>query len=316
MQSHGLSEPSMAAAHQVGSRRRERIVQQLFLLPAIAYILIFFGYPVVKNVVMGFQDYSMKSFFTGKAPWVGLQNYETVVASPIFSTALVNTIVFTIGSIAGQFVIGLAIALYFRRRFPLNDLLRSLILLPWLLPLIVSSAIWRWLLDQDNGALNRILDLLQLADRPGWLTTTSLALVACILVNIWVGIPFNVAILYSGLQEIPEELYEAAQMDGANRFKRLIYITLPALANTIITVFILNLAKVMNLFESVFVTQSAGTYDVSQVLQTYIYNKTFSASFSDYGYTTAVGLFKSFVGMILVLGCNYASKKVRGRGIV
>ena len=100
------------------------------------------------------------------------------------------------------------------------------------------------------------------------------------------------------------------------RFKRLIYITLPALANTIITVFILNLAKVMNLFESVFVTQSAGRYDVSQVLQTYIYNKTFSASFSDYGYTTAVGLFKSFVGMILVLGCNYASKKVRGRGIV
>ena len=103
---------------------------------------------------------------------------------------------------------------------------------------------------------------------------------------------------------------------GANRLKRLIYITLPALANTIITVFILNLAKVMNLFESVFVTQSAGTYDVSQVLQTYVYNKTFSASFSDYGYTTAVGLFKSFVGMILVLGCNYASKKVRGRGIV
>ena len=93
-------------------------------------------------------------------------------------------------------------------------------------------------------------------------------------------------------------------------------ITLPALANTIITVFILNLAKVMNLFESVFVLQSPITYAKSQVLQTYVYTKTFSGGNSDYGYTTAVGLFKSFVGMILVLGCNWASKKVRGRGIV
>ena len=147
---------------------------------------------------------------------------------------------------------------------------------------------------------------------------------------------YNLVLMRNFFEGIPESLFEAAQIDGANRFKRLIYITLPALANTIITVFILNLAKVMNLFESVFVTMnnavldvaevlqtyvyrktfSSGTYDVSQVLQTYIYNKTFSASFSDYGYTTAVGLFKSFVGMILVLGCNYASKKVRGRGIV
>ncbi len=152
MQSHGSSRPVAPAARRVGNKRWERVVQLLFLLPAVAYILAFFGYPVVKNVVMGFQDYTMKSFFTGEAPWVGLQNYDTVVRSPIFSSALVNTVLFTVGSIAGQFTIGLAIALYFRKRFPLNNLLRSLILLPWLLPLIVSSAIWRWLLDQDNGA--------------------------------------------------------------------------------------------------------------------------------------------------------------------
>ena len=108
----------------------------------------------------------------------------------------------------------------------------------------------------------------------------------------------------------------SALIYGANRWKRLIYITLPALANTIITVFILNLAKVMNLFESVFVTMNNAVLDVAEVLQTYVYRKTFSSGNSDYGYTTAVGLFKSFVGMILVLSCNYASKKVRGRGIV
>ena len=135
------------------------------------------------------------------------------------------------------------------------------------------------------------------------------------IMNVWKDTGWGTILFLATLSGISPDLYEAAQIDGANRFKRLIYITLPALANTIITVFILNLAKVMNLFESVFVLQSPITYAKSQVLQTYVYTKTFSGGNSDYGYTTAVGLFKSFVGMILVLGCNWASKKVRGRGI-
>lgn len=275
MQSYGSRGPSAAAARRVSSRRRERIVQLLFLLPAVAYILVFFGYPVVKNVIMGFQDYSMKSFFTGEAPWVGLRNYDIVVTSPIFSSALVNTIVFTVGSIAGQFVIGLAIALYFRKRFPLNDLLRSLILLPWLLPLIVSSAIWRWLLDQDNGALNRILDLLQLADRPGWLTTTSLALVACILVNIWIGIPFNVAILYSGLQEIPEELYEAGQLDGATGWNAFRWITWPMLRPVVSVVLMLGVIYTLKVMDLILGLTGGGPANSSQTLATQSYHLSF-----------------------------------------
>ncbi len=275
MPSFGTNGPSVAVARRAGSRRRERFIQQLFLLPAVAYILIFFGYPVVKNVVMGFQNYSMKSFFTGKAPWVGLQNYESVVSSPIFSSALINTIVFTICSIAGQFVIGLAIALYFRKRFPLNDLLRSLILLPWLLPLIVSSAIWRWLLDQDNGALNRILELLLLADRPGWLTTTSLSLVACILVNIWIGIPFNVAILYSGLQEIPEELYEAGQLDGATGWTAFRWITWPLMRPVVSVVLMLGVIYTLKVMDLILGLTGGGPANSSQTLATQSYHLSF-----------------------------------------
>jgi len=112
-------------------------------------------------------------------------------------------------------------------------------------------------------------------------------------------------------------IYEAASIDGAGRWKKMWYITLPSLANTIITVLILNLAKIMNLFESVFVLQNDAVMDVSQVLQTYVYYQTFnSGGIPDYGYTTAIGLFRSLVGMTLMLICNYASKKVRGRGIV
>ena len=127
---------------------------------------------------------------------------------------------------------------------------------------------------------------------------------------------YNLVLMRNFFEGIPESLFEAAQIDGANRFKRLIYITLPALANTIITVFILNLAKVMNLFESVFVLYNDTVRPKADVLQTYTYRQTFGSGTPSYGYTTAVGLFRSVVSCILVLICNYASKKVRGRGIV
>src|SRR3954447_3134944 len=177
-----VSAPAARRRPRPTSRRRQRTVELLFLVPAVAYLLLFFGYPIVKNVVMGFQHYTNATFFTGVAPWVGVDNYSTVIHSAVFNKATVNTLLFTAGSIAGQFTIGLAIALYFQKRFPLSGVLRSLLLLPWLIPLIVSSAIWRWILDEDNGSLNRLLAGLHLATgHPGWLTSTSLALIAVIL---------------------------------------------------------------------------------------------------------------------------------------
>jgi len=120
------------------------------------------------------------------------------------------------------------------------------------------------------------------------------------------------------LAGINTELYEAASIDGAGRWGKMRYITYPALRNTILTVLILNLAKVMNLFESAFVLQNDAVLDTANVLETYIYYQTFnSGAIPNYGYTTAIGLFKSLVGCILVLACNHLSKKIRdGRGIV
>ena len=123
-------------------------------------------------------------------------------------------------------------------------------------------------------------------------------------------------IFLATLSGINPELYEAADIDGATRLQKIRYVTMPALANTIITVLILNLAKVMNLFESVFVMYNIAVYDVSDVISTYIYRQTFNTFTPDYGFSTAVGLFKSLVGCVLVLVCNYLSKKTRGRGIV
>jgi multiple sugar transport system permease protein len=283
-----VSAPATPRRHRLTSRRRQRTVELLFLLPAVAYLVAFFGYPIVKNVLMGFQHYTSSTFFTGVAPWVGLDNYSAVVHSAVFSKAAVNTLLFTVGSIAGQFTIGLAIALYFQRRFPLSGVLRSLLLLPWLIPLIASSAIWRWILDEDNGALNRLLDALPLAlGHPGWLTSTSLALIAVMLVNIWIGIPFNTTILYGGLQDIPEDLYEAAALDGATGWKAFRYITWPLLRPVVNVVLVLGVVYTLKVVDIILGLTRGGPANATQTIATQSYHLSF-AEF-DFGQGAALG---------------------------
>lgn len=257
--------------------RHQRLTVALFLGPAIAYMVLFFGYPVVKNLLMGFQEYTISTFFTGEAPWVWFDNYAKVLSSPLFRTALFNTIVFTIGSIAGQFCCGLAIALFFRRRFPLSGLLRSLILLPWLVPLIVASAVWRWLLDTDAGALNRFLMGTGLTDTGiPWLTSTSLALIAVIGVNIWIGIPFNTVILHGGLQGIPNELYEAGELDGAIGWRAFRYITWPMLRPVVSVVLVLGVVYTLKVLDIILGLTNGGPANATQILSTQAYELSFT----------------------------------------
>jgi multiple sugar transport system permease protein len=269
-------------------RFQNRAAQVLFLAPAAIYMVAFFGYPIVKNFVMAFQEYSTSTFYTGEAPWVGLANYIEVMSSPVFSKSLLNTVLFTVGSIAGQFVIGLALAVFFRRRFPLNGVLRSLILLPWLIPLIVSGAVWRWILDKDNGALNRFLAAIAVApDHPGWLTSTSLALIAVILVNIWIGIPFNLTILYGGLQDIPEELYEAASLDGAGGWRRFRYVTWPLLRPVVSVVLVLGVVYTIKVLDVILALTGGGPANASQTIATQSYQLSFTQF--DFGQGAALG---------------------------
>jgi multiple sugar transport system permease protein len=253
---------------------RENITKALFVVPAGLYILLFFGYPVVKNIVMSLQDYTTKTFFTGEAPWVGLSNYVTVITSNLFWPSLINTALFTIGSIAGQFVIGLALAAFFKRRFPLGNFLRSMLLLPWLLPLIVASATWRSILDQDSGILNRFLGTLGIEAIP-WLTDPSVALTAVILVNIWIGIPFNVTILYGGLQDIPDELYEAGALDGATGWKAFWHITWPNLRPVVSVVLLLGVVYTLKVLDIILGLTNGGPANATQTLAIRSYQESF-----------------------------------------
>jgi multiple sugar transport system permease protein len=268
--------PAITASARKTGRRGEKIAEILFVVPAALAIAVLFGYPVVKNLVMSFQDYTLRTFFTGEAPWVGLENIAAVVDDAVFTKAVVNTALFTAGSILGQFVIGLALALFFHRNFPLNGVLRALFLLPWLLPLIVGSAAWRAILEQDSGILNVMLQRTGIVDSPvPWLTSPDVALVAVILVNIWLGIPFNLTLLYSGLQDIPEELYEAGALDGATGWKAFRHITLPNLREVISIVLMLGVVYTLKVIDIILGLTGGGPANATETIATQSYERSF-----------------------------------------
>jgi multiple sugar transport system permease protein len=268
--------PSAKSAPARKGRRGAELAKILFVVPAALALVALFGYPVVKNLVMSFQDYGLRTFFTGEAPWVGLQNYVTVVTDDVFSKALVNTALFTIGSIAGQYVIGMLLALFFHKHFPLSGVLRALFLLPWLIPLIVGSAAWRAILEQDSGILNVTLLNLGIINAPiPWLTSPDVALIAIILVNIWLGIPFNMTLLYSGLQHIPDELYEAGAMDGATGWKAFWNITLPNMRAVVGVVLMLGVIYTLKVIDIILGLTQGGPANATQTIATQSYRDSF-----------------------------------------
>jgi multiple sugar transport system permease protein len=270
------SEPSGAPPARRSARRREELGKILFLVPAAVAMLLLFGYPIVKNLLMSFQEYGLKTFFTGKAPFVGFANYVEVFTDNLFSKALVNTALFTIGSIVGQFVIGLALALFFHRNFPLSGVIRALFLLPWLLPLIVASASWRSILEQDSGILNVTLLRVGLIDTPiPWLTSPDVALVAVILVNIWIGVPFNLTLLYSGLQAIPDELYEAGALDGATHWRAFRHLTWPNLRPVVSVVLVLGVVYTLKVIDIILGLTGGGPANATQTIATQSYQRSF-----------------------------------------
>jgi multiple sugar transport system permease protein len=282
-----MSNPSTLAKPASESRRgtwlggldhrlRERVTQWLFLAPALIFLLLFFGYPAVTNVAMSLQHYSTTTFLTGEAPFVGFDNYLRMARSPLFAKAVVNTALFTVGSIIGQFVIGLALAVFFYRRFPLGGVMRSLLLLPWLLPVIASSSVWRWILDLDSGVMNQILATTHLsAAGIPWLTNPSVAMITVIAVNIWIGIPFNLTILYGGLKAIPIDLYEAAALDGATGWRAFRYITWPMLRPVVTVVLVLGVVYTLKTLDIVLGLTNGGPANATQTLATRAYQVSF-----------------------------------------
>ncbi len=279
-----------------------------FLAPAVAYVLLFFAYPLVQNIVMSLQHYTSASFYTGQAPYVGFANYTAIFHNSAFGSAVETTVIFVVASLFFQFTIGLALAVFFTRKFPLNALLRSLLLVPWLLPLVVSGTVFRWIFDANNGVLDQMLQSLHLISHPiYWLSNPGSALIAVIIVNVWVGIPFNMVILYGGLQGISESLLEAAELDGANAWQRFLYVSFPLLKPVTTVVLTLGLVYTIKVFDVIMVMTQGGPAGATQTLTIWAYNLSF-INFN-FGQGAAAG------NLLILVALAFGVLYIRGAGM-
>ncbi|MET7392892.1 sugar ABC transporter permease [Dactylosporangium sp. NPDC005572] len=283
-----------------------------FLAPVLAYLAAFYAYPLYRNVDLSVRHYTVRSFVQGGAPFSGLDNYRTVLDDPTFAPALTHTVVFTAASLAVQFAAGLALAVFFNRHFPLSGLLRALFLVPWLLPLIVSASTWSWMLNSDSGIVNSILGWIGV-DPVNWLTSPDWSLASVIIVNIWIGIPFNLVVLYSGLQVIPAQLYEAAALDGASGWQQFWQITFPLLRPVSAITLLLGLVYTLKVFDIIWIMTKGGPVDSSTTFATWSYRLGFGNMLPEFGPGAAVG--NLLILTALAFGLLYVRiqrKQVRG----
>jgi multiple sugar transport system permease protein len=294
------------ASHAQRTRGREHRKRQwaawAFTLPLVVYLAGFYLYPLYRNLDLSLHHYTVRSFVDGNAPFSGLDNFTQVLHDPTFWPAMRNTLVFTAASIAVQYAAGLALAVFFNRNFRLSGLLRALFLIPWLLPLIVSSSTWAWMFNSESGVLNYALHFVGVAP-VDWLTSPDWALTSVIIANIWIGIPFNLVILYSGLQNIPGELYEAASLDGAGAWQQFRRITFPLLRPVSAITLLLGLVYTLKVFDLIWIMTKGGPGDASSTLATWSYRLGFGSLLPQFGPGAAVG--NILILIALVFGLFY-----------
>jgi multiple sugar transport system permease protein len=267
---------------------RAQFTAWLFIAPVAIYLLVFYAYPLYRNLDLSLRDYTLRSFIDGTAPFVGFDNYIAVFTDATFAPALVNTAVFTGISILFQFSIGLALAVFFFTSFPLAATLRALFLVPWLLPLLVSASVWAWMLNSESGVVNAVIESLGL-HQINWLTSPQWALISVLIANIWIGVPFNLAILYSGLQGIPTEIYEAASLDGANAWQTFWRITFPLLRPVAAITILLGLIYTLKVFDIIWIMTQGGPVNASTTLAIWSYRLGFGGESPELSPAAAVG---------------------------
>lgn len=270
------------------SRSAERFTAWAFLAPLVVYLAVFYVYPLYRNVDLSLHFYTVRSFVQGGAAFAGMDNYATVFGDPTFTRALVNTLLFTFGSLVFQYGIGLALAVFFDRHFPLSATLRALFLVPWLLPLIVSASTWAWMLNSESGVVNALLGALGF-DQVNWLTSPDWSLVSVTIANVWIGVPFNLVILYSGLRAIPPEVYEAAALDGATGWQRFRSVTFPLLRPVSAITLLLGLVYTLKVFDIIWIMTRGGPSGASTTLATWSYQLGFGSPVPRFGQGAAVG---------------------------
>ncbi|ADK82362.1 binding-protein-dependent transport systems inner membrane component [Sediminispirochaeta smaragdinae DSM 11293] len=264
----------------------------LFVLPALLYMLAFVGYPIISNFILSVQDVTVTTINAPTKDFVGFENYRTLLEDEVLITSIRNTFIFTIACLIFQFLIGFALALFFNKDFPFAKPLRGLLMIPWMIPMTVSGLMFKFMFSTNVGIINQLLQMSRVIEEPiEWLMHPGSAMFSLIATNTWIGIPFNMILLSTGLTTIPPELYEAAAIDGANKRQSFFKITVPLLKSAIEAVLILGFIYTFKVFDLVFVMTNGGPVNSTHLLSTYSYKLSFGLFKYSQGAATANILF-------------------------
>jgi multiple sugar transport system permease protein len=262
---------------------RDEVVAGLFLSPASILLGIFLIFPIIY---LGYLSFTGGSFTRSGVHWVGVRNYLRLFLTPDFWQVIFNTSYFTIGTVIPSIVIPLSLAVLLNRNLPFTGVFRTVYFIPSIVSLVAAGLGFRWIFQTD-GAIDRLLSNFGV-DKIAWLSDTFWAMPIVIIVSVWKQIGFNLVVFLAGLQSIPINRYEAAELDGANSWQQFWYITLPSLQPTLIFAAITTTIFTLKSFEQVYVITGGGPLNSTNLLVYYIYDRAF-AQF-DFGYAAAAAM--------------------------
>ncbi|MDX3107820.1 carbohydrate ABC transporter permease [Nonomuraea angiospora] len=278
------------------------------IAPVVVVMAVLIGWPLARGVYLSLTDATEANIgrtigvniIPATYEFVGLDNYLRILTSGLFWGKLAWTVVWTVVCVGLHYGIGLGLAVMLNRRLRFRSVYRVLLILPWAVPAFVAAFVWRYLYNSDYGVIN---GLLKAAGLPavGWLDDPTTAKIAVIAVNVWIGVPFMMVAMLGGLQSIPAELYEAAEVDGANAWQRFRAITLPGLRQVSSTVILLGTIWTFNMFPIIFLVTRGGPGSETEILVTYAFREAFTGV-RNYAGSAAWGVIILLMLVVLAIG--------------
>jgi len=257
-----------------------------FLLPAFFFVAVFTYYPMIRGSQMAFREWNL--YDLTNTPWVGLQNFKTIWSDPNFGRILTNTAVWVFASLVPQFVIGFIIALWLRKSFRFRGLYQALIFYPWAVSGFLIGLLFRWMFNSEFGVVNDLLTKVGIISDPvPWLADPKLAMVAVVTANIWYGVTFFAMMILAALQSVPDELFEAAAIDGAGRMRTLFSVTIPYIRSTLLLTVLLRTIWIFNFPDIIWAMTGGGPADQTHIATTWMIQLTQQGT---YGVASALGL--------------------------
>lgn len=276
---------------------RRHLLPFAFLAPALLIEAAIIVYPVLQTFWMSLHDFVL--FRPTNMPFVGLGNFIRAFTDPVFWTAAWNSVIWIVFVVGLQFVLGLGTALLLNQSFWWRGLARALVIIPWALPSVLTALMWSWMYDYDLGIINDVLTRIGLLDAPiAWLARADTTLGAVILALVWQGFPFFAVMILAGLQTVPGELLDAAEIDGANAFQRLTKVVLPSIAEVIMTALLLRTIWVANSLDVILVMTGGGPGYTTYTVPLYAFLKAYTSM--EFGYAAALSLIMTALLLLVI----------------